>query len=187
MADNFAPSLLKFFQNTVSNYLKIQSPRILEVGSGKYSIFEATDLNKQFIETIDLKNIENPKQTSGIKYLKGNISDRGILKTNFYDLIFDSHCLHCLHTIEEQELALKNIYNGLVADGIFASEIMVQPSHKKVIFPKRIVGESIEIENLILKTGFKIIYFVIVPKMSFYLEEGNGELVCDILRIIAKK
>lgn len=187
MKEKFAPSLLNFFQNTVSNFLQIQDPRILEIGSGNYSVFEMTDLNKKLIEALDIRTGLDSLNTSELKYLKGNITETNLLKNNYYDLVFDSHCLHCLQNIEEQEIALVNIYNSLKTDGIFASEIMVQPSGNKVHFPERIIRESIDIENLITNSGFKIIYFIIAPQMSFYFEYSEGEIICDMLRVIAKK
>lgn len=187
MKEKFAPSLLSFFQKTVSNFLQIQNPRVLELGSGDHSIFEDTNLNKKYIEALDLRINLNSANTSGINYLKGDITETNFLNSNYYDLVFDSHCLHCLQSIKEQELALQNIYNLLKTDGIFAAEIMVQPSGNKVHFPKRLVRESIEIETLILNLGFKIRYFVIVPQMSFYFEHSEGEITCDMLRVVAKK
>lgn len=187
MKEKFAPSLLIFFQKTVFNFFQIQNPRILDIGSGNYSIFEDINLNKKLVEALDIRTSSDSKNSSEINYLKGDITKTNSLKNNFYDLVFDSHCLHCLQSIKEQELALQNIYNSLKTDGIFASEMMVQPSGNKVQFPKRIVRDSIDIETLILNSGFKIIYFTIVPQMSFYFEHSEGEIVCDMLRVIAKK
>ena len=187
MKEKFAPSLLSFFQKTVSNFLQIQNPRVLELGSGAHSIFEDTNLNKKLVEALDIRISMDGVNSSGIKYFKGDITETNLLNNNYYDLVFDSHCLHCLQSIKEQEIALQNIYNSLKTEGLFAAEIMVQPSGNKVHFPKRLVRESIDIETLILNSGFKIMYFVIVPQMSFYFEYSEGEIVCDMLRIVAKK
>ena len=187
MKENFTSSLLNFFQTAVLPLLSGHDFKILDLGSADYSLFEKTDLNKKLIEAIDLKIDTNQLRSSEIKYFIRNITESNSFKNNYYDLIFDSHCLHCLKSNEEQEIALKNIYSSLEMGGIFASEIMVQPSVNKVYFPSRVVREAIDLEKMIVNTGFKIIYFVIVPQMNFYFEANEGEIVCDMLRVIAKK
>ena len=187
MNDQFASSLLHFFKTIISPMILTQDPSILEIGSGEYSIFEETELEKKSIFALDLRIRTSRKAPSGISYIAGNIVESSELSENFYDLVFDSHCLHCLKSIEEQSDAIKNIYRVLKSDGIFASEIMVQPTKKKVFFPHRLVCEAREIEQMILNAGFKINYFVIVPQMNFYFDLDQGEIVCDMLRIIARK
>lgn len=187
MKYNFAPSLLSFFQKTVSTYLPSIDLHVLDIGAGNFSLFENLATENKVVDALDLRIVENFQSENGITYIQGNIVDLSCIKNNFYDLVFDSHCLHCLRNAEEQESALVNIYNSLKPNGIFASEIMVQPSGNKVLFPMRLVRESIEIENLLTHSGFKIIYFVIVPQMSFYFEHDQGEVVCDMLRVVARK
>jgi ubiquinone/menaquinone biosynthesis C-methylase UbiE len=185
--EEFAPSLLNFFKELVSPRLLNREINVLDIGAGTYSIFEKTNLDKRLIETIDLKQDLVQINESPIKYLQGNITKLNCLKNNYYDLVFDSHCLHCLKTTDDQELALDNIYKSLRNDGLFATEMMVQPSKNNVYFPERLVNEALEIERLILNTGFKIIYFVIVPQLNFYYETGDREITCDMLRVLAKK
>jgi 2-polyprenyl-3-methyl-5-hydroxy-6-metoxy-1,4-benzoquinol methylase len=184
---NFAPSLISFFQKTVSTYLPLADLKILDIGAGNFSLFENLPPENNLVDALDIRIVENYRSENGISYFQGNIVDSSCLKNMFYDLVFDSHCLHCLKNRDDQEIALENIYNSLKLNGIFATEIMVQPSGNKVLFPMRQVGESIEIENLLTSSGFKIIYFVIVPRMSFYFEYDQGEIVCDMLRIVARK
>jgi hypothetical protein len=168
-------------------YLCGDSIHILDVGASDYSLFEETSLDHKLIDALDIKINSDHVGLTGISYFKGNITDQKILKNNFYDLVFDSHCLHCLKTNEEQMLALENIYSSLHKGGFFASEIMVQPYKNKVVFPQRNVREVRELETMILNTGFKIVYFIIVQEMCFSTDVNEREILCDLLRVVAIK
>jgi SAM-dependent methyltransferase len=160
---------------------------ILDLGSSKCSIFEEINNLMYSVDGIDISNSVESFHFKNINYMYGDIRVSSYFKVNFYDLVFDSHCFHCLMTRYDQEIALKNIFNSLKSGGVFSAEIMVQPSSKKVTFPNRQILETIEIENLILSTGFSIVYFSIVTSNLFYTEVNGDEIECDMLRLIAKK
>ena len=182
----FAPSLFTFYKNHVEPRLSSFEIQVLDLGAGQYSLFENTKLNKNLIEAIDITH-KKEISISEITYTKADILQPKIFKNKYYDLIFDSHCLHCLGSTIEQNIAIANIYNSLKPDGLFASEIMVQPNKNNVFFPHRQVSEARELEQELVLNGFKIIYFVIAPQMHFYYHEGNNEITCDMLGVIAKK
>jgi SAM-dependent methyltransferase len=182
-----APSLLEFFNNSVLPRLIASDTKVLDIGSGRYSLFETTKLDKKLIEAMDIAHSFEKRSNDGIKYFTGDITQKNSSKNNYYDLVFDSHCLHCLKSKNEQVKAVYNIYDSLVDGGIFASEIMVQPSSKTVFFPDRLIRNSFDLETMLRDCGFNISYFVIMPDMKFYFEHDHNEIECDMLRIIAKK
>jgi hypothetical protein len=182
-----APSLLDFFNTNVLSCLLAKDVKVLEIGSGSSSLFEETKLNKNLIEAMDIIHASEVTSSSGIRYFKGDITKKNILKYNYYDLVFDSHCLHCLKSEKEQFQALQNILDSLLDGGVFASEIMVQPRHNMVFFPERLIRSAFDIEAMLRDCGFSIIYFVIMPDMKFYFEHNQNETECDMLRVIAKK
>ncbi len=57
-----------------------------------------------------------------------------ILKTEKFpakfDLIYDSHCLHCIVFEKDRRLVLNNLKNQLSEDGIFILDTMVLPTEK---------------------------------------------------------
>jgi len=182
---DYSQSLLSFLNDIVTQRLIFKTQRILDIGSGGYSIFEMSEISNKTIEAIDLKSYET--KDSKIQYAVEDITQKNAMRVKQYGLVFDSHCLHCLNSLHDQKLALKNIFSYMSVEGIFASEIMVQPSKAKVSFPQRTILEARDVENLLIESGFKIKYFIIVPQMSFYYEENGTEITCDMLRIIATK
>jgi SAM-dependent methyltransferase len=180
-------SLLIFFNFFVIKYLPSTHLKILDMGSRKDSIFEEVNNVMYSVDGLDIANSIDSFHSKNINYMYGDISISSYLKVNYYDLVFDSHCFHCLMNLSDQKNALKNIFNSLKSGGIFSAEIMVQPSGPKVTFPNRQILETIEIENLILFAGFSIVYFTIATSNLFYTEVSGEEIECDMLRIIAKK
>lgn len=187
MQKYFSPSLLSFFKNNIFHRLPKNNFNILDIGCGNYSIFEEVELEEMHVDAFDLVCNPSTFKTGKVSYSSGNILQSNARKYNYYDLVFDSHCFHCLKSNEEQEIAFGNIYQLLKMNGIFTAEIMVQPFSKKVLFPGRLVREVVDIEQLILNAGFKINYFVVLPNMHFYFETNKIEVDCDMLRIIITK
>lgn len=181
----FARSLLDFFQTSVAPRLMSNGPKVLDLGPGTRSIFEETALLKSNITALDFSDVavEKANSSTGINYILGDISEPGILKDHTFDLIFDSHCLHCLLDPKKREQAIINIYQALANEGLFCAEMMVQSPGKKADFPMKYVPDARTLEEEILGHGFKILYFMIVPGLAF----ANGGEECDLLRVIARK
>jgi 2-polyprenyl-3-methyl-5-hydroxy-6-metoxy-1,4-benzoquinol methylase len=126
-----------------------------------------------------------------------------------YDLIIDSHLLHCIPLDPERISFYKFIYDHLSDEGIFISETMV---HRKKIFlpegfmmdqqnilwqllgkwtPVRRVLDSLDLENELNSSGFKIIYFYyygqlgVVPHKSFL--DLPSEILPAVVRFVVKK
>jgi len=188
---NYSKSLLNFYEEIVS--LKINSKqalKILDIGSGHYSIFEdVKDLNAD-MTAMDFSQTaiaQSPK--SKIKYLLGDISETKFFKDklNYYSLIFDSHCLNCILEEDQRAAALTNIYQSLAIDGLFASQLMVQPIGSKVAMPFKMIKSAMELEEEFISHGFKIRYFMVSKNSGFTNTTDGLEVNCDLLRVIASK
>lgn len=178
-------SLLEFFRSTVKERM-IPEARILELGSGSRSVFEELNVDKDRVLAVDFSPvaIERAKASySQVTYEVCDITFPDALEGKTFDLIFDSHCLHCIEQRPARVSAFKNIYDALSDDGIFCAEMMVQPPHNSVHFPMKYIPTARELEEEILSHRFKIIYFMIGKGLSF----ENGNVECDLLRVIARK
>nr|BDT28686.1 class I SAM-dependent methyltransferase [Bacteriovorax sp. HI3] len=178
-------SLLDFFRTCVKERMP-EKARILELGSGTRSLFEEVSLPRERVTAIDFSSvaIERAKALgSPIEYKNLDITFPDALEGEKFDVIFDSHCLHCIDNRAARVSAFKNIHDALTEEGIFCAEMMVQPAHNSVSFPMKFIPTARELEEEILKHDFQIVYFMIGRGLSF--ENGNQE--CDLLRVIAKR
>jgi 2-polyprenyl-3-methyl-5-hydroxy-6-metoxy-1,4-benzoquinol methylase len=180
----YESSLVSFFNSQITSRLP-KDPMILDIGSGSKSIFEDLKVEGALITAIDFSSVAITKAQSHslLNYELRDITKDHSIEENTYDLIFDSHCLHCITNPKERDGALNNIYNGLKADGIFCAEMMVSPLKKEVELPFKYVRPAFDLEQELLNNKFVIKYFMIVRDLKF--ENANGE--CELLRVIATK
>ena len=189
---SYSSSLINFFENTVRARLSEHDLKILDLGCGFYSLFEdVLNLNAE-ITAIDFSNIAIEKALQSKKGSKICYKEAGILDAQYfseakYDLIFDSHCINCIESNEERELAIKNIYSSLKKGGLLASELMIQPEIGFVSMPLKMIQSSIQIEKEILSRGFKILYFMVSRDSGFTSMINGNEIKCDLLKLIAEK
>lgn len=179
----YEKSLKDFFSTQVQNRL-ISSPRILDLGPGSKSLFEDVDLNAELITAIDFSSIaiNKAKGHGSIDYQLRDISKDGSIEKNTYNLVFDSHCLHCILDPNDRSLAFKNIYEGLTTEGLFCAEMMVA-SKTGSNDPYKFTPQALELEQELLNSGFKIIYFMIMRDLVFQNDHGE----CDVVRVICRK
>lgn len=181
----YAISLLDFFKREIQKRLSHEA-HILDLGSGSKSLFEEDlGLYRQHITAIDFSPVAILKAQgkSEIKYLEVDVTIPKSLGYELYDLVFDSHCIHCITDKAKREKAFNNIFNSLKADGIAAFEMMILSSSRAVAIPGKYVVDARELEQEILSYGFKIIYFMIVGDLSF----ENENRKCDLVRVIVRK
>lgn len=181
----YSESLLKFFESTVRARL-VENPRVLDLGAGSKSIFEDTDLLKTNITAIDFSPVAIAKASllpNEITYKEVDLGTSGVLEKETYDLVFDSHCLHCITDVSKRKTAFTNIYLALKPEGFFSAEMMVSPAGSTVVLPNKHVVDARTLEEEILSHGFKIIYFLIVRDLVFGNENGD----CDLIRVICRK
>lgn len=178
-------SLTEFYKNVVAERLPNNDPEILDLGCGNKSIFEDLNVSKDKVIAIDFSEVAISKTPHGtsINYLVVDLTKENAFGKSKFDLIFDSHCLHCIEGRVERERALANILNALSDDGVFCAEMMIQKAHRYVSLPFKHIPTALELERELLDSGLKIIYFFIGPGMVFHNE--NGE--CDLVRVICRK
>ena len=184
-------SLLDFFKTQVSPRLKknidaAAEPSILDIGPGNSSIFELSVFDYKNVTAIDFSSeaLAHVPKNSNINYMRRDIASENFkMPEETYDLIFDSHCLHCIIPSRERKNAFENIYHTLKVGGIFCAEMMVRPAMGVVHFPAKYVVTARELEEEILGYGFKIQYFTMAQNLNFKNDDGE----CDLLRVIAYK
>ena len=179
-------SLRDFFHSVVAPRLKSQDPQVLDLGAGSLSLFEELNFLKKNIKAIDFSEVAISKANlliNGIHYEIMNLSVENILEKNQFDLIFDSHCLHCIEGVNNRKAAFNNIHQALSSEGIFCAEMMIQSSKAIVSLPFKHIPSALELEQELVAAGFIISYFLISRNLKFYNE--NGE--CDLLRVVCKK
>lgn len=176
---------MSFFKSVVLPRLTETSVKVLDLGCGSKSIFEDTELDPFSIDAFDFSSeaIRSASGHSAINYQQVDIAQANALPVSTYDLIFDSHCLHCITDQASRKESLKNIHHALKDEGLFCAEMMVASSEDVVNLPHKYVVSSRELEDELLKSGFKIIYFMIVRDLVF--SNDNGE--CELLRVICRK
>ena len=181
----YSKSLLKFFESQIHSRLA-KDPVVLDLGAGSKSIFEDTDLLKSNITAIDFSPVAIKNATllpNEVTYKEIDLGTPGVLESEKYDLIFDSHCLHCITDESQRKAAFINIYQALKPDGLFSAEMMVSPAGKNINLPNKHVVDARVLEEEILSYGFKIIYFLIVRDLVFGSDNGD----CDLVRVICRK
>ncbi len=206
-------SLINFINNTIPKYNFKNKIEVLEVGCGDGSIFESihglsfnvlgVDFSQEAINKAKSRNIAE------FDFIHSDFSNDLILEKKF-DLILDSHCLHCVTELEKRKIFLKNIYNHLSNSGIFMAEVMV--SHNEMQFadnflfnneqntllqqiegtvlPVRYIPNVKQVEDELLEVGFKINYlrafpdFKIIPDATRSVAYNEDP---ELLRFICQK
>jgi SAM-dependent methyltransferase len=184
---NYSKSLMDFLTQDVSRFVDFNEKKnILEIGCASYSVFEDLSFNGSVL-AIDI-NVQKINQSpkSKIDYVHKSIVNFNV--PNAFDLVFDSHAIHCILNEKDRKKSLLNIYSALKDNGVLCSEIMISKNtdDSHFYFPERLVKSAIEVENELIEIGFKIKYFMI--KNDFYFSPSeDSEIKCDLLRFVALK
>jgi hypothetical protein len=184
----YSKSLYTFFEEIVRPRLSESDLKILELGSGDYSLFEDIIDLKAEVTAIDFSSyaIERAPK-SKIYYREMNLLDQLFFKDSKFDLVFDSHCLNCITSEEERNIAYKYIFSSLKVNGYFAAELMIQPNLDHVSMPFKMIKSALDLEEEIISHGFKILYFTISRDSGFTSLVDGKEIKCDLLKLIAQK
>jgi 2-polyprenyl-3-methyl-5-hydroxy-6-metoxy-1,4-benzoquinol methylase len=188
LEESFTPaeSLRDFFLKIVQPRFKKIEIKVLDLGSGSESIFEKLDLPKSNVTAIDFSDVAIKKAKDHFKetqYTLVDLSVENVLAKNTYDLVFDSHCLHCIEGVTERQTAFDNIRESLSETGIFCAEMMIRSGKYPVNLPYKFIPTATELETELLQYGFKILYFKIEAGIVF--TNNNGE--CDLVRVVCNK
>ena len=202
-------SLIEFYTQEIKKWLPTRPLNILEVGCGAESVFK--NLNGDFeVLGIDVSPsaIKLANQNNNSKNIKYENLD--LTKMNYkeqFDLVYDSHCFHCLTEQADRDLALKNIYESLKPGGIFSLETMT--SHKLMSFenpylfennilyrlntfvsfedlkffdgapflPVRRIDHAMKIEEDVLKAKFKIVFLYVFSHKKMVPDENRNHAI----------
>lgn len=191
MLERYSKGLKSFFLEIKNlNLFPNQQLKILDIGCADYSMFEDIKDFEIDVDAIDsdVNKIILAPPNNIVHYAHENIINYNPIDDKKYNIIFDSHAIHCITDLEDRKKALENIYNLLSPEGLFMSEMMVVPSQKDLFyyFPKRVVLPAHFIETEILELNFKIKYFMVSPNLYFEDGYGTGQK-CELLRFVAQK
>ncbi len=179
---------------------------ILEVGSGRgaasllLSSLGAKVSLLDFSETA-LDQAKSLFQFEGVpvKTYLGDVTHPDLRLDEKFDLILDSHLLHCITMDPDRSSFYRFILDHLKTDGIFVSETMV---HRKKIYipdgfmfdeqnilwqmfakwtPVRRILDSLDLEKELTNSGFKIIYFYYYGQYGFVPHKNFLDLPAEIL------
>lgn len=164
------------------------SRKAIELGCGGGAIssylstkgFETTglDISRKAIElAIDLKNALN----SNSRFIVFDVCQNTEL-TEKFDLVIDSHLLHCLYESEQRARYYQFVKNNISGEGLFLGECMSFHRDLKIPVdyhleengvlhrgekPIRLLMDSHGLEKELLSAGFKIEYYYYHSELSF--------------------
>ncbi len=196
-------SLLEFYSQEIKPRIPKRPLNILDIGCGAGSIFKeisgdfevlGVDVSPSAIKLANQDNISKNIKYESLDVIQMNFKEQ-------FDLVFDSHCFHCLTDPKDREKTLSNIYQALKPGGFFALETMT--SHKLMSFenpyyfednilyrfntlasfvdlkffdgapflPVRRIDHAMKIEEDILKANFKIIFLYVFSHKKMIPDE----------------
>lgn len=193
-----------------------QGLKVLEVGSGRGGVglllarlgaevtlldFSPTAL-RQAEQIFALENLP-------VKAIEGDVTHPDVDLPESYDVIVDSHLLHCLTEDPDRASFYRLVYDHLKPEGIFISETMV---HRKKLFipdgfmfderhvlwqmfgkwtPVRRILDSLDLEQELKSADFEIVYFYYYGQYSFVPHQSFMEIPSEILpaavRMVVKR
>ena len=134
-----------------------------------------------------------------VKTLVADVTYPDVNLTEKYDVIVDSHLLHCLTGDPERTSYYSLVRDHLTAKGIFVVETMV---HRKKLFvpdgfmfdtnfvlwqmfgkwtPVRKIMDSLDLEAELKAAGFNIVYFMYYAQYSFVPHKSFMEIPNEVL------
>lgn len=144
-----------------------------------------------------------------VKTIVGDVSKPDVELTGEFDLVIDSHLLHCLTEDPDRASYFRLVHDHLAADGIFVCESMV---HRKKLFipdgfmfdqrnvlwqmfgkwtPVRRILDSLDLEDEIKSAGFDISYFIYYGQFAFVPHKDFMDIPSEVLpaavRMVLKK
>ncbi|WP_127715908.1 trans-aconitate 2-methyltransferase [Halobacteriovorax sp. HLS] len=199
----FTPSdsLIEFCEFYKKSFNTHERPSILELGCGPYLHFYnegsiGVELSSAAIEMAELSHSERITCSSIFDY-------QGSGK---FDILFDSHLLHCLSSVSEVQKYFEVVSGLLNCGGHFLLECMVKPqrlvvdegylfdedqftlSHNGLVH--RVILPTFELEKIVQACGLKIVYFRVDEKIKFIPYSHRSESLPtdpDRLRMICLK
>ncbi len=180
--------------------------RVLEMGAGRGGLGLHLARLGAHVSLIDfsssaLTQAERIFESQGLKVttVTGDVTLPDLELSQKFDLIVDSHLLHCLTEDPERSSYFRLVRDHLKPEGIFLAETMV---HRKKIFipdgfmldeknvlwqmfgnwtPVRRILDSLDLEKELKDTGFQIVYFYYYGQYGFIPHRSFMDLPVEIL------
>ena len=190
-------TLIEYFDQFFDQFIKDRGLRlkILDIGCGFGGLSLHLSKLGHDVLGIDISNlaIQGAKEIASYKGLLGNglrfevldITKSTVLDEKF-DIIIDSHLLHCLTQSSERDAYFEFIKNHLNTDGkyllesmtfqkglrtpieyTFGEDYVLYRNEESGDLPLRIIKSSIDLENEIKNHGLKINYLYFHSELSF--------------------
>jgi SAM-dependent methyltransferase len=195
------------------HFLRNFSPdsKFLEIGCGSGSVFEKMDSDANYM-AIDMSdqaiiNATSRLEKTNIKFATLDALNIELIDEKF-DVILDSHLIHCLANIYTVESLLNSIHSCLKEDGIYVLETIIANGKFADLYKEnheykdgyflgqypnvgnRIVFEQVFLEKLFVDFGFKIEFlrFPIGSKIIFDSRREEAlESDPDVIQLILRK
>ncbi|MBA2403290.1 MAG: class I SAM-dependent methyltransferase, partial [Bdellovibrionales bacterium] len=183
-----------------------QGMKVLEMGSGRGGLglhlarlgadVTLVDFSPSALEQAEkVFALENFRP----KIIQADVTHPDVTLPEKYDLIVDSHLLHCLTSDPERFSYLQLVRDHLKDHGIFAAETMV---HRKKLYipdgfmfdpnnvlwqmfgewkPVRRILDSIDLEKELTMAGFNISYFMYYANYGFVPHKNFLDIPSEIL------
>lgn len=191
----------KFLTNTDWHGMKV-----VELGSGRGGLGLhlarlGADVTLVDFSPSALEQAQNLFAQEGFtpKIVQADVSHPDVTLPEKYDLMVDSHLLHCLCFDPERFSYLQLVRDHLKESGVFVAETMV---HRKKLYipdgfmfdqnnvlwqmfgewkPVRRILDSLDLENEINLSGLKITYFMYYAQYGFVPHKSFMEIPTEIL------
>lgn len=202
-------ALVRFVQESKDRFLPNKSwegLRVLELGSGRGGVsLELARLGAQ-VTLVDFSPsaLEQARKIFDHAQLPAemvvaDVTHPDISLSGKYDLIIDSHLLHCLTDDPERSSYYGLVHDHLAPEGIFVCETM---AHRKKLFipdgfmfdqqnvlwqmfgkwtPVRRILDSLDLEQELNQADFHIAYFYYYGQFSFVPHRSFMEVPSEIL------
>jgi len=182
-----------------------QGLKVLEMGSGRGGLGLHLARMGADVSLVDFSPsaLEQASQVYSLEGFKPNlvVADVGhpdVALPENYDLIVDSHLLHCVISDPERLSYLQLVREHLTPNGIFVAETMV---HRKKLFipdgfmfdqkntlwqmfgewkPVRRILDSLDLEQELNTAGFNITYFMYYANYAFIPHKNFMEIPSEI-------
>lgn len=187
-------------------YKDWQGMKVLELGSGRGGLGLHLARLGAHVTLVDFSPsaLEQASRVYALesfnpKIIEADVTHPDVAFPEKYDLIVDSHLLHCLTSDAERSSYLRLVRDHLTNDGIFVAETMV---HRKKLFipngfmfdqnnvlwqmfgewkPVRRILDSLDLEKELTTAGFNITYFMYYANYGFVPHKNFMEIPSEIL------
>ncbi|MEJ2619936.1 MAG: class I SAM-dependent methyltransferase [Candidatus Thiodiazotropha sp.] len=101
-----------------------KSGKVLDLGCGEGHLSRLLAAHGYLVTGVDVSEtaiawaLEKEAGKRTVTYIRGNLCQSGVLAGEFFDLIVDGNCLHCILG-DDRPLFLRNVLRLLSYDGVF--------------------------------------------------------------------